>query len=390
MATFEVKVYRLEIEDHPNADVIELAKVGDYRSIVRKGQFKTGDLGVYIPEAAIVPDWLIAELGLEGKLAGKAKNRVKAIKLRGILSQGLIVPLIEYPFHAHIDEFVDYDAKGTAPGVRRPEGIGANTIMFAPEGTDVTEFLGITKWEPPIPVHMAGEVFNAFGYTLKYDIENLKKFPNVLQYGEEIVVTEKLHGTWCCFGYHPEVDTHIITSKGLSEKGLAFKLNEANQNNLYIRALDGTAPHPNGTGGTVLDRMHEIVGYDEPFYILGEIFGAGVQDLTYGGEKPQFRIFDIYVGNPGEGAYLNAYELGVTATKIGIATVPVLYVGAYSDGVVAHYTDGKETASGKEAHMREGVVIKPVEERRAVELGRVILKSISEKYLLRKNATEFN
>lgn len=46
MATFEAKVYRLTIEEHPNADALELAVVGDYRSIVRKGQFKTGDLGV--------------------------------------------------------------------------------------------------------------------------------------------------------------------------------------------------------------------------------------------------------------------------------------------------------------------------------------------------------
>lgn len=384
MSTFEVKVYRLEIEDHPNADVIELAKVGDYRSIVPKGQFKTGDLAVYIPEAAVVPDWVISRLGLEGKLAGKAKNRVKAIKLRGILSQGLILPL-EYR-----ENVMDQDTHECSDHYVLSHEFGSAGISVE-EGQDVTEFLGITKWEPPIPVHMAGEVFNALGYTLKYDIENLKKFPDVLQHGEEVVVTEKLHGTWCCFGYHPEVDTHIITSKGLSEKGLAFKLNEANENNLYVRALNATAPNPDGTGGTVLDRMHEMFGYDMPFYILGEVFGAGVQDLTYGGEKPQFRIFDIYTGNPGEGAYLNPLELGVVAKQIGVTTVPVLYVGAYSRGIVEHYTDGMETASGKEAHMREGIVIKPLEERSNVELGRVILKSVSEAYLLRKGKpTEFN
>ncbi len=95
MATFECKVYKLTIEEHPNADVIELARVGDYYSVVRKGQFKTGDMGVYIPEGAIVPDWLLLRLGLEGKLAGKQRNRVKAIKLRGVLSQGLIFPVDE-------------------------------------------------------------------------------------------------------------------------------------------------------------------------------------------------------------------------------------------------------------------------------------------------------
>src|SRR5271156_5459950 len=93
MATFEVKVYKLKIEVHPNADALELAVVGDYRSCVRKGDFKTGDLGVYIPEGSIVPKWIVASLGLTGKLAGPDDNRVKAIKLRGILSQGLILPV---------------------------------------------------------------------------------------------------------------------------------------------------------------------------------------------------------------------------------------------------------------------------------------------------------
>ena len=122
MATFEAKVYRLEIEEHPNADAIELAKVGDYRSIVRKGDFKTGDLGVYIPEAAIVPDWLISELGLEGKLAGKDKNRVKAIKLRGILSQGLIYPV-------QLDLGPDYDHY-----IRNPEKTSAALYKEVEEG----------------------------------------------------------------------------------------------------------------------------------------------------------------------------------------------------------------------------------------------------------------
>ena len=178
MAEFECKVYKLEILPHPNADVIELAKVGDYLSIVKKGDFQTGDLGVYIPEAAICPNWLIVELGLEGKLAGKDKNRVKAIKLRGILSQGLI-----YPVHYHPRE----------DGDRYEISINGKWLIVK-EGQDVTEELGIIKWSPPIPVHMAGEVWNAHGMTLKYDVENFKKYPNVLNEGEHVVMTEKIHG----------------------------------------------------------------------------------------------------------------------------------------------------------------------------------------------------
>lgn len=374
MATFEAKVYKLRIEEHPNADALELAVVGDYRSIVRKGQFKTGDLGIYIPEAAVLPEWLIARLGLEGKLAGKDSNRVKAVKLRGVLSQGLVYPTVL--IGPDQDYGVELEREGTFVSVR--------------EGDVVTTDLNITKYEPPIPVHMAGEVWNAHGMTLGYDIENFKRFPNILVEGEDVVMTEKIHGTWCCFGYHPEASHHIITSKGLSGQGLAFKINEQNANNLYLRALDGTAPGPDGTGGNVLDRAHDLFGYNQPFYILGEVFGTGVQDLTYGATKPQFRAFDIYIGEPGYGQYLDAEQLQAYCTALNVGMVPIVYVGPFSKEKMEEVTNGKEVVSGSEVNIREGVVIKPIRERQDLELGRVILKSVSEAYLLRKNGTEFN
>ena len=100
MSQFEVKVVRIaDIEAIPNADAIEVAVVGDYRSIIRKGQYLAGDLCVYIPEAAVVPEAVLKQLGLwddvkkAGKLAGPVGNRVKSIKLRGVLSTGLLYPL---------------------------------------------------------------------------------------------------------------------------------------------------------------------------------------------------------------------------------------------------------------------------------------------------------
>ena len=132
-----------------------------------------------------------------------------------------------------------------------------------------------------------------------------------------------------------------------------------------------------------------------PFYILGEIFGKGVQDLHYGLNKPSFRIFDVYVGQPEQGRYLSQNELIDFANDEEVMTplVPVLYVGDYSKEIVDHYTNGTECVSGdlNTNQIREGIVIKPALERRDEELGRVILKSVSEDYLLRKgNVTEYN
>ena len=379
MATFEAKVYKLKIEEHPNADALELAVVGDYRSIVRKGQFKTGDLGVYIPEAAVCPDWLIRELGLEGRLAGKKHNRVKAVKLRGILSQGLIYPID----HSGKVPTIKFDASEVTPSC--PYG-----ILPVKEGDDVTDLLGITKYEPPIPVHMAGEVFNAFGKTVKYDIENIKRYPDVLEEGEQVLMTEKIHGTWCCFGYHPDVEHPIVTSKGLSEKGLALKFNEANKNNLYIQAFNDTI---DATEDDIVTRARKkkMFGDLEPFYILGEVFGKSIQDSGwYDKEQHRYRVFDIYVGQPGQGRYLAPHELGMACLMLGVVTVPVLYVGPFSKDVMEEHTNGLETVSGQELNIREGIVIKPLEERRDEELGRVILKNVSEAYLLRKDGKEYN
>ncbi len=373
MADFEAKVYQLKIEEHPNADLLEIACVGDYKSIVMKGQFKTGDLGVYIPEQAICPAWLVEELGLGGKLAGKANNRVKAIKLRGVLSQGLIYPVVP------------------ENNWQNPHIVTELGLFVADEGDDVTELLGITKYEPVIPASMSGEVEGASGCTIKYDIENIKKYPDVLIPGEMISITEKLHGTWCCFGSHPDAP-YVVSSKGLSARGLIFQINTKNtERNLYVRTLEETRDED---GYNLIDRTHfllnEITGKPMlPFYLLCEIFGKGVQDLHYGLQKPSFRIFDIYIGEPGHGRYMDVGELMDFLYDLGAEMVPLLYTGSYSNEIIEEFTSGKDSIGG--FNVREGVVIKPTIERRHDELGRVILKSVSEDYLLRKgNITEYN
>lgn len=384
MATFEAKVYKLTIEPHPNADKLELAVVGDYRAIVGKGLYKTGDLGVYIQEASLVPKWLCEKY--DWKLAGPDTNRVKAMKLRGILSQGIVVPVSTT--HRALDG-IDYP---TPPGVQYD---AEGSLLSVVEGQDVAAELGIVKYEPPIPVHMAGEVTNAFGYTLSYDIENIKKFPDIIEQDELVIMTEKLHGTWTCFGYNPNFGD-IVTSKGMSGQGLVFKLDaEANKDNLYVRALRGTefgvevgfdedAFEDVIETQNVIERMYRLTSGMESFYILGETYGKGVQDLTYGTTKPEFRAFDIYLGEPGKGRYLPAAKFFECCKSLSIDTVPVLYMGPYSKEKLVEVTNGTETLSGKGTNIREGVVVKPVMERRHELIGRVQLKSVSDAYLLRK------
>src|SRR3954453_1915473 len=90
MSTLIVPAERLVVHEHPNADALELAQVGLFRAVVAKGVYRSGDIALYIPEGAVLPEALIAELGLTGRLGGSQHDRVTPVRLRGELSQGLV------------------------------------------------------------------------------------------------------------------------------------------------------------------------------------------------------------------------------------------------------------------------------------------------------------
>lgn len=383
MSEFSVRIKRIiGIEPHPNADAIEFAVIDGYRSIVKKGEFQPGNLVAYIPEGSLLPEWLMKRLGLWdaekacGKLSGKAGDRVKAIRLRGELSQGICFPVTQDS--AETGAIVTGDADGCFSLVR--------------EGDDVASLLGIRKYEPPIPVSMSGEVFNAGErLTIKFDVENWKSYPDLIQEGEEVVFTEKLHGTCTIVAILPYKDSHpeafgernniLIFSKGLGGKGMVFKNNEKNRDNLYVRATR-----------KLIERIDEVQrgnpdGVAEPNFILGETYGPGVQDLTYG-QEVGFRVFAAAYGYRGNRRYHDwSFVEGSLRQLFGFDTVPVLYRGPFSVTAMQEHTDGKTTMGAN--HIREGIVMTPVIERHDPSIGRVSLKSVSADYLLRKGGTEY-
>lgn len=377
MSTFMVKVLPIKkLEKHPNADTLALAYVNDYVSIVGLTTFSEGDLVAYIPEGAVVPDDVAAVMGLEGKIG----NRLKAIKLRGIVSQGILYPI-----------------KNGMLSLPDGKEIPVN------EGDDVMELLGITKYIPEIPANLSGEVFASDPrYTVKFDIENIKNYPDIILEGEEVVFTEKLHGTFTQIVYLPPrfIEAEgleyketfggkngllMVGSKSLSADGLMFKVNKQNDNNVYVKVV---------VEQDMLSKfMEQFKDEDLPVIMLGETFGSDVQDLRYGfthrGQNG-FRAFAIYKGLRSRFKVLNSDELDVVLDKMKIERVPVLYRGPFSKEAMNEHTNGQETISGKEMHIREGIVITPVVERYNNQVGRVILKNVSADYLLRKGkATEF-
>lgn len=410
MSEFQVTVERVRsIEPIEGADRIELAVIGEYRSIVAKGSFAPGDLAVYLPEASVLPEWLIVKLNLVGKLSGGQKNRIKAIKLKGCLSQGILLALDTVVVDDAGDPFL-----GTiwAPE-QAPVGVA--------EGDDVAEFLGVKKYDPAEAMDPAqrkkfyGHCVNIFGKTVKYDLENWKKHPRIFAEGDDVVITEKLHGTMCCFAYYPGLDhpdlphDTFVYSKGLGAGGNVFKWTNDDGNpaeNVYLKAFRSltTLDTYSGTNGDgdeeefaydvgVIDRVMSELFLNpdrafQPIYLFGEVYGIGVQDLGYGADTPQFRAFDIWVGDRNTGRFLNTAEKFAVFEAAAIPHVPVLYTGPFNRDIMLSLTDGKTTLGG--GHIREGVVITAAVEETIHRFGRKILKNVSGDYLTRKgDTTEF-
>ncbi|MFD7624967.1 RNA ligase (ATP) [Streptomyces sp. NPDC059851] len=357
MSTLRVTAEELTVHEHPNADALELAQVGLYRAVVAKGSYRTGDFALYVPEQAVLPASLIEELGLTGRLAGSRADRVKAVRLRGELSQGLVC---------------------------RPRALaGVDLARAAEEGTDFAELLGITKWAPPIPTTMSGDVEAAPDLLPWVDVENLQRYPHIFEPGEPVVLTEKLHGTACLMTYLADEGRVLVSSKGFGSKGLALKEDERN---LYWRAVRGHGL-PEVAAELAVRLGATRVG------VFGEVYGVGVQDLAYGTDArtadapPGYAAFDVSAEIDGQVRWLDPAELFADGE---LPLVPRLYEGPYDLDTVLERASGRETVSGREAHLREGVVIRPAVERYSpVVGGRAIAKAVSPAYLTRKGGTEY-
>jgi len=210
MSSFSCPVVRVsEVIEHPNADRLSIVKLEGLGFTCISGKledgsprYKAGDFVVYIPSAALLPEWLLKamdfwdDINNKGTLAGSDGNRVKPLKLRGIFSEGVLFP-------------VEWDNNlanlGSGSVVSTPsETPGINSLWQVELGQDVAELLGITKYSPPIPVGMSGEVANMFGHTVKFDFDRWEQNTELFDPGEPVVATEKLHG---CADYNTIVET---------------------------------------------------------------------------------------------------------------------------------------------------------------------------------------
>lgn len=321
-----------ELNPIEGADAIECAVVGGWKVVAQKGLYNVGDLAVYFEIDSWIPFELAPFLS-KGKepreFEGVKGERLKTIKLRGQLSQGLLMPLEEACNNIESELF---------------------------EGLDVSVPLNIQKWEKPINAQLAGVCKGNFPTLIpKTDqerVQNLKK--EITGCRDHVFeVTEKLEGS----------SMTVYQIKG--EFGVCSR-------NMDLKETDGNTFWQVARADNIQAKMAAVDEYWD-FAIQGELIGPGVQGNIYKLSKPEFRVFDVY--NIQQGEYLKPDARRALIERMGLNHVPVLDdFFVLNDDVDALLTlaEGKSRMGDSE---REGIVFKETN-------GGITFKAISNKYLL--------
>jgi RNA ligase (TIGR02306 family) len=325
-----------KINQIDGADAIELAHVDGWQSVVKKGEYKEGDVVVYLEVDSWVPHELAPFLSKGKELRefnGVRGERLKTIKLRGVLSQGLILPITQQII----------------------ESIGH--VIENQIGVDVSELLNIQKYEKPIPARLSGTVKGNFPSLIpKTDQERVQNL-NEFVYGV-YEVTEKLEGSSMTVGMVN--GEFIVCSRNLNlkedENNAFWKV--ARKYDIEKKMLDA--------------EMDNIV-------FQGELIGPNIQDNIYNLKDYMFVVFDVFdVENQ---QYLCSDERIYLTESLKLDHVPVIYKS---------FIVGKDTTTDELLQLAEGCSsLNPKQENEGIvfkhkQYTDVSFKAISNKYLLRE------
>lgn len=335
-----------EVIAMPNADSLEIVKFDEagWQVVMKKGTASAGDKVFFMPPETVLPKELSDALGVTKYLQ---RGKVKVVKLRGEFSEGLIAD--KDVCQPYLDYILQWEDEPTP-------AMSGDTVSSREESEIESEF-------PKF-----------------YKIPNLLNEPDIFAQGDEVYITEKIHGTNCRFGIlkNPRTKRYelYVGSHKVVLKNPAKKLTLWEKFCLWIRRKKAPRPKKNLYWSTVTKTLRDKnIPKDVVFY--GEIYGAGVQDLDYGVDAKDLglRIFATY-----ENGKYNAP--GVTykiCEDCGLETVPHTR-GIFNsiDEAVALSEQPSELTT---KHIREGIVLQsPTEPRRWA-------KVVSPEYLMRKGKT---
>ncbi len=352
------------VEPHPNGDRLDIVQILGATCAVPKGEYKVGDRVVYFPPGILLPLHLSEHLGVQNYLkhsdwdGERIPCRVAACRLRGVPSYG-------FPTHCSEDLEIGLDLTDLY-GARQ---YVAPDINFGDPGDA----------SAPRHNHLAlPEDPHFHRYT---SIQQFWRYPDVFKMDEEVVITEKIHGTNSRVGVILE-DGDWVYAAG-SHK---VRWDKCQQSRRYWKPLEHEG---------VLNLLADLCVDQHNVIIFGEIYGNKVQDLNYGTNGDEgYAVFDISVN----GFYLDWNTLIDLCVCYEIQAVPMLFRGPYhmiGDRLEEYATGLTSVCTPKVGFKgREGIVIRPAVERYTGKVGgsrspsRAILKFISADYLDRKGAQD--
>lgn len=353
-----------EIKDIEGADVIQAYRVLGWWVVGKRGEFKVGDLAVYLEIDSFVPHELAPFLskGQEPREYNGVKGeRLRTIKLRGAVSQGLLLskdtPLSvsKYTLLQRLDETVSKYYYVNGDGVEVP--------YFVEEGYDLTEFLGIQKWEAPIPAQLQGQAKGTFPTSLipKTDQERIQNCFGSIQKRDGLFLTEKFWNEELQEVQERDVvlpddfkkPTYEVTMKldgssmtifrwedelRVCSRNMELKINDENADNTFVKmALEIGERIPEG------------------YAFQGELMGEGIQGNREGFKGHKFFVFDIFDIQKHE--YVDPTQRRSMCELYGLNHVPVLNINANAPESVEA---GLALAEGPSINhkVREGLVWK--------------------------------
>jgi len=341
-----------EVKVIEGADNIELAVVGGWNAIVKKGEYTVGEYVVVATTDAVIPQEISDSIGVTNYL--RKGQRVRTVKLRGVYSECLIIPF------------------NSLPQMKKQYATGIG--YYWKEGEDLMEVLGIFKYEPPtVQIQLAsGRKFKYHqnqNFGVYYKFPNLKNVTGMFTSEDHIEITRKIHGTNARYG--------IVKKSKLSlwDKVRRFFGNEwAEYEYVYgshnvEKGSDSQGFYSTDVWRTIAEKYKIkeklwdfVTNYSNPedigsgIIIYGEIYGAGIQkNYEYGLKDMEFVGFDL-VQN---GKYVEVLSSKYTIKYIiELPYVEVLYKGSWSQEIQDKFVFNNFIEGTKVPH--EGIVIKHI------------------------------